>query len=248
MQAIVVDGIFIDETPSSTELVEYMATLANAAKTILNRNVIVPASLVVDGAAESRTENGKGEGQVGGEWEQATGGTTTTSTAATPATNAAEVPEVSAATPSPATTTTTNIPAPATAEDGTDTPQAATPSAAGALTPSLSSAVVIYNPGVVVDPIFYQAADYVVAFENSARAWSHPAVAQGWHRLPRPLAARSVAVAHGAGGGLVEVGQMCRRAAEAGCGGLFVTSRPGYTEWCPSWREFVEDIARRTMV
>ncbi|KAF3761883.1 hypothetical protein M406DRAFT_234055, partial [Cryphonectria parasitica EP155] len=107
-KTIVVDGIFIDETPSSTEFVEYLAALANAGRTILNRNVLVPKMV-------------------------------TTATA---------------------------------------------------------GAEVIYNPGVVVDPIFYQAADYIVAFENAAQQWVNPVVRQGFARLPRALVRRSVAVAH----------------------------------------------------
>lgn len=118
----------------------------------------------------------------------------------------------------------------------------------GALTPSTSSAVVIYNPGVVVDPIFYHAADYVVAFENASAQWTSPAVAQALGRLPPPLRQRSIPVAHSAGGGAVEAAQLSRRAAALGCLGLFVTTRHGYTEWCGSWPEFVSEMARRTMI
>lgn len=118
----------------------------------------------------------------------------------------------------------------------------------GAITPSTSSAIVIYNPGVVVDPIFYQAADYIVAFENSSAQWKNPVVVRGLKRLPKPLLQRSIPVAHSAGGGFVEVSQLSRRAAELGCLGQFVTSRPGYTEWCESWEEFVGEMARRTMI
>lgn len=41
------DGIFIDETPSDTAFVEYLATVSNAAKTALDRSIFKPA----DGAA-----------------------------------------------------------------------------------------------------------------------------------------------------------------------------------------------------
>lgn len=198
-QAIVVDGIFMDETPSSTEFVEYMAALSNAAKTILNRNVLVPTE------------------------------TTTNTTTATPNTKPEDERE-------------------AVEHAGTAEDEDAAGNPPGPSTPPASSAVVIYNPGVVVDPIFYQAADYVVAFENAARQWGDAAVRQGFSRLPPALAARSVAVAHGAEFGLVEVAQVSRRAAEAGCRGAFVTSRGGYTEWCPSWAEFVADMARRTAI
>lgn len=43
-QTILVDGIFIDETPPETEHIEYLATLSNAAKTALDRSVLKPAA------------------------------------------------------------------------------------------------------------------------------------------------------------------------------------------------------------
>lgn len=208
MQDIVVDGIFIDETPSSNEFVEYLATLANAAKTILNRNVLAPVSQLEDEGNASRTK---------------TDAATITAEATPPKDGDDD-------------------------EDDITPPPPPQPLLPGVLTPTTSSAVVIYNPGVVVDPIFYQAADYVVAFENAARHWTNPAVRQGFSRLPRPLVSRSVAVAHSAAGGLVEVGQVSRRAADTGCLGVFVTSKPGYTEWCPVWDEFVGEMARRTLI
>lgn len=114
--------------------------------------------------------------------------------------------------------------------------------------PSNSTAVVIYNPGVVVDPIFYLAADYIVAFENASRQWNAPAVTQGFSRLPRPLRKKSIAVAHSAAGGFVEIGQLSRKCFELGCPGQFITTRPGYEDWCPSWPEFVKEMARRAAV
>lgn len=186
------DGIFIDEVPSSTEFVQYLATLSTAAKILLNRNFPVEAA--------------RGDGP-----KEAT---------------AAKEAGVS---PLPATPT-TNTPPP------------------GTVSPSNSTAIVIYNPGVVIDPIFYQAADYVVAFENASGQWASPDVRQQFARLARPLRERSIAVAHSAAGGAAEVGLLGRACAEIGCPGLFVTTQPGYTDWCPFWAEFVRDMARRTMI
>lgn len=222
------DGIFIDEVPSSTEFVEYMASLASAIKTILNRSVLVPNKAALDGAAASLEK-----GTASGEDE---GVSATASTAAAEARLAeAEAP------PAP--------PAPARLADATTPPPTTPPPPGGALTPvSSSTAVVIYNPGVVVDPIFYQAADYVVAFENAAAAWQLPAVRQGLSRLPRALLPRSVVIAHSAAGGAAGVARASRRAAEAGCVGQFVTGKGGYTEWCPDWMEFVGEMAGRTLI
>lgn len=186
-----VDGIFIDEAPSSTEFVQYLATLSTAAKSLLNRNF----------AADVAEKNDLKE---------------------TMAREAGANPSLPAST--------TNTPPPGTAS------------------PSNSTAIVIYNPGVVIDPIFYQAADYVVAFENASEQWASPAVRQQFAQLPRPLRERSIAVAHSTAGGAAELGDLGRGCADMGCSGLFVTTQPGYTDWCPFWAEFVRDVARRTMI
>lgn len=197
-QTIFVDGIFIDEVPSSTEFVQYLATLSTATKILLNRNFPAPAA----GAAPKGDSNGA----------------------------AAKEADVSPSLPASITTNNTN----------TNTPPPGTAS------PSNSTAVVIYNPGVVIDPIFYQAADYVVAFENASGQWDTPAARQQLARLPRPLRERSIAVAHSTAGGAAGVGLLRRGCADVGCSGLFVTTQSGYTDWCPFWAEFVRDMARRT--
>lgn len=207
-----VDGIFFDEVPSSTVFVQYMTSLANATKTVLNRNP----------APEHAGDDGD---------------------------ESAEADDVSAPEPGPASPTSPASPA-------SPRPPAAPPASAATRPPGLaapsppsnSTATVIYNPGVVVDPIFYLAADYVVAFENASRQWNAPAVTQGFSRLPRPLRKKSIAVAHSAAGGLVEIGQLSRKCFEMGCPGQFITTRPGYEDWCPSWPEFVREMARRAAV
>lgn len=213
LQTIVVDGIFFDEVPSSTVFVQYMTSLANATKTILNRN---PAP---EHAGDDADES-------------------------------AEANDVPAAELDPASPISTASPA------SPRSPAAASASAAPRPPPGLaapspppnSTATVIYNPGVVVDPIFYLAADYIVAFENASRQWNAPAVTQGFSRLPRPLRKKSIAVAHSAAGGFVEIGQLSRKCFELGCPGQFITTRPGYEAWCPSWPEFVKEMARRTAI
>lgn len=47
------DGIFIDETPSDTAFVEYLAKVSNAAKNALDRSIVKPAGEVRDVAAAS---------------------------------------------------------------------------------------------------------------------------------------------------------------------------------------------------
>lgn len=214
------DGIFIDEVPSSTEFVEYMAALATAIKTTLNRNILVPIDdkEVLEGTIPGEDEEDEDEAKANA------------ATEAAPA-EAEAAPSAPSGKPLVA--------------DASTPPPTPPPAARGRSGPA-SSALVIYNPGVVVDPIFYQAADYVVAFENAAAAWQLPAVRQGLARLPRALLPRSVVVAHSAAAG--GVAQASRRAAEAGCVGQFVTGRAGYTEWCADWMGFVGEMARRTLI
>lgn len=208
-----VDGIFFDEVPSSTVFVQYMTSLANSTKTILNRN---PAP---EQAGDDTDEIAEANQVSASELDPTS-----------PISNA-----------SPASP---RSPAAASASPVTRAP----PGLAAPSPPSNSTAVVIYNPGVVVDPIFYLAADYIVAFENSSRQWNAPAVTQGFSRLPRPLRKKSIAVAHSAAGGFVEIGQLSRKCFELGCPGQFITTRPGYEDWCPSWPEFVKEMARRAAV
>ncbi|KUI69384.1 Spherulin-4 [Cytospora mali] len=199
-KTIVVDGIFIDEVPSSTEFVQYLATLSSAAKIILNQNPAVEV-------AEANNSN-----EV-----------------------TAKDADVNPLPPKPTTSTLSPPPPPPQAGPGT-------------ASPSNSTAVVIYNPGVVIDPIFYQAADYVVAFEDASRRWTSPAVQEQFSRLPRSLRKRSIAVVHSTAGGAREVGLLGRRCFEMGCPGQFITTQPGYTDWCLFWADFVRDMARRTMI
>ncbi|KAK7747392.1 hypothetical protein SLS53_001646 [Cytospora paraplurivora] len=200
-KTIFVDGIFIDEVPSSTVFVQYLATLSRAAKTILNRNLAINVTNKED-----------------------------------PDETMADDADVILLSP----TSTTSTPPPSLPPLLQSVP--------GTASPSCSTAIVIYNPGVVIDPIFYQAADYVVAFEDHSRRWTSPDVRQRLARLPRPLRERSIAVAHSTAGGVKEVGQLSRKCLELGCSGVFVTTQPGYTDWCPFWAEFVRDIAQRTMI
>lgn len=201
LKTIFVDGIFIDEVPSSTVFVQYLATLSRAAKTVLNRNLAINVTNKED--PDETTADDAGVILL-----------SPTSTTSTPPASLPPLPQ----------------------------------SVPGTASPSCSTAIVIYNPGVVIDPIFYQAADYVVAFEDHSGRWASPDVRQRLARLPRPLRERSIAVAHSTAGGAKEVGRLSRKCLELGFSGVFITTQPGYTDWCPFWEEFVRDVAQRTMI
>ncbi|KAM0325922.1 hypothetical protein ACHAQA_007227 [Verticillium albo-atrum] len=62
-------------------------------------------------------------------------------------------------------------------------------------------AVLAYNPGVVVEPRWYDDADYVVVFEQSARHWATYFESQGLPQIPASLRPKAVAVVHTCSGG-----------------------------------------------
>jgi hypothetical protein len=171
---VIVEGIFVDEVPSSTMFVQYMAKIATTARR---------GATDVETDEVSKSEN----------------------------------------------------PRPATSGEGNDGQDPSSTSGKGPWT-------VIYNPGVVVDPTFYQDPDYVVAFENLAKEWVSGTVRSRLGRLPEALLRKSVAIVHSA----ASPAQLARIGAEAhgmGFAGQFVTTQAGYTAWSPSWTEYARDTA-----
>lgn len=105
------------------------------------------------------------------------------------------------------------------------------------------NATVVYNPGVVIDPAFYQDADYVVAFENVATQWDSPMVKRSVSALPAALREKSIAIAHSVDTpekGLCLGEDVAQR---VHFGGQFITTMAGYTDWCPNWINYVTDFS-----
>jgi hypothetical protein len=170
-----VGGIFVDEVPSSTQFVQYMAKLSSLAK---------------QGSVEPESDDEP------------------------------DAPGSSLEQPPPSSD---------------DKPDASSPS-------SKPQWIVVYNPGVVIDPTFYQAADYVVAFENVAQEWNSPTIQAGINRLPAPLRHRSVAIAHSSNS-LTDQRRLGAELNKTGFAGQFVTTQEGYTELCPNWATYVQEAA-----
>lgn len=99
--------------------------------------------------------------------------------------------------------------------------------------------LVIYNPGIFVDPRFYEAADYIAVFENTTAEWNSDYVRTNLKRLSEELRKRSIAIAH-TGGSLEEQLHFGKDViSDAGFVGHFATAIPGYTQWCPNWEAYV---------
>lgn len=200
LQTIIVDGIFIDETPQGTEFIEYLTNLSNTAKTLLDRTILKP---VEDATTATAARKQKEEADTG------------------------DIKE-------------------AVVVEGHDEETRTCPKDAPAAATVSSSAPVIYNPGVVVDPAFYRTADYIVVYENPVSLWDDKWVRAGFDRLLPPLRARSIIIAHSAEGedGVVDI---TNKTLEEGFLGQFITTTPGYESWCPFWGEYCADLARRCL-
>ncbi|KAK4448005.1 Spherulation-specific family 4-domain-containing protein [Podospora aff. communis PSN243] len=100
--------------------------------------------------------------------------------------------------------------------------------------------LIIYNPGIFVQPAYYELADYVVVFENAASEWSSDYVRDNLALLAENLRSRSVAIAHSQGC-VEEQQQFCNGVLAAGFAGHFSTGMPGYTRFCQHWENYIRD-------
>ncbi|KAL9948516.1 hypothetical protein D7B24_009197 [Verticillium nonalfalfae] len=119
-------------------------------------------------------------------------------------------------------------------------------------------AVLALNPGVVVEPRWYEDADYVVVFEQSAQHWDDYFVGEGLPQIPDALRPKSVAIVHtvnsssssSADGNVDdEADEACalaRRICHLGLGGAYLTDEVdgGYTRWPAMWEGELEMLAR----
>lgn len=107
-------------------------------------------------------------------------------------------------------------------------------------------ATVVYNPGVVVVRPYFDDADYVVVFEQSARHWKDYFLAQGLPQIPRELRAKAVIIVHTCDESQLEqaVAGLTREIVNLGFGGIHLTDEVdgGYTRWPGQWRPFTDAL------
>lgn len=99
--------------------------------------------------------------------------------------------------------------------------------------------LVILNPGVFADPVFYLSADFVVVFENAAAEWGSEYVRANLAALPSELCKRSVAIAHSETCIEKQMKFSVDAVIASGLAGHFATATSGYNQFCPNWGAYV---------
>lgn len=111
-------------------------------------------------------------------------------------------------------------------------------------------AITVYNPGVVPSPSYYDAADYVVSFEQSQQHWNLDSVKQTLASLSPAHCSKSIAIIHSctgspsadAEGGDDGVRDLVRQIKTLGFAGMYATHQMGggFTNWPQSWNRLLE--------
>ncbi|KAB5546971.1 Spherulation-specific family 4 [Coniochaeta sp. 2T2.1] len=105
-------------------------------------------------------------------------------------------------------------------------------------------ATVVYNPGVVVHVAFYQAADFIVIFENRASEWPSDFVQSNLSKLGPELRRKSIVIAHSCASQGLQLKLGRRLFQEYRIPGQLVTTQAGYASWCPYWESYWDEMRR----
>lgn len=107
-------------------------------------------------------------------------------------------------------------------------------------------AITVYNPGVVPNPAYFDAADYVVSFEQSEEHWNLDSVKQTLASLSPAHCSKSIAIVHSCTGQSDSpedgVRDLVRQIKGLGFAGLYATHQVGggFTNWPQSWDRLLE--------
>lgn len=105
-----------------------------------------------------------------------------------------------------------------------------------------TAVTVVYNPGVVVHVAFYQAADFIVIFENCAKEWQSDFVQSTVNTLGPELRRKSIVVAHSCASNKQQLNLSRRFLHKYEIPGQLVTTQAGYTSWCPFWESYLQEM------
>lgn len=97
--------------------------------------------------------------------------------------------------------------------------------------------LVVYNPGVVVSRAFFDAADWIVVFEQSHEHWYSPDIQQNLQAVPTELRKKSVAIVHSLAESDDDATELTNEICAHGFGGIHLTEElgGGYTKWPVMW-------------
>ncbi|KAN0117757.1 Spherulation-specific family 4 [Hyaloscypha variabilis] len=98
---------------------------------------------------------------------------------------------------------------------------------------------ITFNPGVVVDPLFYDMADSVIIFENSWAEFNTTFLStMSWALLQK-----STVVVHSFLGSDAMQANLINNITDANVTGLLITTSDGYTNTSSLWPQFCEELA-----
>ncbi|KAL6406433.1 Spherulin-4 [Ilyonectria robusta] len=105
--------------------------------------------------------------------------------------------------------------------------------------------LVVYNPGVVVERAFFDAADWIVVFEQSQQHWETPVIQEALQEVPPQHLHKSVAIVHSIGGNLNNASSLTNEIRTRRFGGLHLTEElgGGYTKWPLMWDKVAHVLA-----
>ncbi|KPM40270.1 hypothetical protein AK830_g6284 [Neonectria ditissima] len=105
--------------------------------------------------------------------------------------------------------------------------------------------LVAFNPGVVVQRAFFDAADWIVVFEQSQTHWNTPDIQDALQQMPADVQHKAVAIVHSLTGDLGEASQLTADIRLRGFGGLHLTEQVGggYTAWPVMWASVAHALA-----
>jgi hypothetical protein len=102
---------------------------------------------------------------------------------------------------------------------------------------------ITFNPGVIVDPLFYNMADSVIVFENSWAEFNTTFL----NTMSWDLLQKSTVVVHNVTGSDALQADLINNITDANIGGLLITTSDGYTDMSSLWLEFARSWRKRKM-
>ncbi|KAM5519405.1 cell surface spherulin 4-like protein [Fusarium oxysporum f. sp. phaseoli] len=87
--------------------------------------------------------------------------------------------------------------------------------------------LIVYNPGVVVNPAYFEDPNLVVIFEQSESHWRSPEIQKSIAQVPPELRSKAVAIVHSLTESLGDAAQLTNEIRLLGFGGLYLTEQVG---------------------